>query len=587
MTQEEEIKALKDENKRLKDLLSLNNTTKSKSTDINDFINTDQLKVLFEKFSKLTGFTTGLIKQDTREVLISTGWTNICKTHHRGTKSSEYICMDSNKELTKNLKELQQISLKECQHGMVDGATPIIIDGEHLADIFSGQVLFNKPDLEKFKLSANEFGYDMDAYLEALNEVKVTSKDKLTEVLEFLSFIAKLVAQLGKEKKEFINLNNTLEYKVLEKTKEQDILLSLFDKGDSILFKWNNDEHWSIDHVSSSVEKVLGYTQSEFLENIITYDACIHKSDLSNVIKEVEEGSNSNKDFFKHEPYRIISKNGDIKWIIDYTVIIRDKIGNITHYLGYINDITQDKLKEKILSEQSKLASMGEMIGNIAHQWRQPLSVISTASTGMQLQKEFNMLTDEQFKEACESINNNAQYLSKTIDDFRDFIKDDKKKILFDIRENTDSFLSLINGSKKRQDINILIDMKKDILLNAHPNELIQCYMNMYNNSKDAFNELKILYRVIMITGTIQNNKIVIKFKDNAGGIKNNILAKIFEPYFTTKHKSQGTGLGLHMTYSLIIDGMNGNIEVRNVNFKYNGENFNGAEFTITFDTSR
>ncbi|MEA3552967.1 MAG: PocR ligand-binding domain-containing protein [Campylobacterota bacterium] len=578
MTQKEEIKALKDENKRLRDLLSLSNSIHTDASDINDLIDTDQLKVLFEKFSNLTGFTTGLIKQDTREVMISTGWTDICKDYHRGTKSSEYICLESNKELTKNLK-------KECQHGMVDGATPIIIDGVHLADLFSGQVLFNKPNLEDFKLGANEFGYDMDEYLKALEKVKITSKDKLTEVLEFLSYIAKLVAQLGKEKKEFIKLNNTLEHKVLEKTKEQEILLSLFDKGDSVLFKWNNDEHWSIEHVSSSVEKLLGYTQSEFMNNKITYDTCIHKKDLENVIKEVEEGSNSKKDFFKHEPYRVVNKNGDIKWVMDYTVIIRDENNNITHYLGYINDITQEKHKEKILSEQSKLASMGEMIGNIAHQWRQPLSVISTASSGMQLQKEYDMLTDEQFNEACEAINNNAQYLSKTIDDFRDFIKDDKRKVLFNLSENVDSFLTLINGSKKRHNINILVDIDKDILLHGHPNELIQCYMILYNNSKDAFNELKILDRVIMISANIQNDKTIIKFKDNAGGINDSILEKIFEPYFTTKHKSQGTGLGLHMTYNLIVDGMDGNIDIKNLNFKYNNENFLGSEFSLSFDS--
>ena len=176
--------------------------------------------------------------------------------------------------------------------------------------------------------------------------------------------------------------------------------------------------------------------------------------------------------------------------------------------------------------------------------------------------------------------------MSKTIDDFRDFIKDDKRKILFDLKNNIDAFLTLINGSKKRHDINIIVDIGKDILLNAHPNELIQCYMNLYNNSKDAFNELEILDRVIMISGNIQNNKIVIKVKDNAGGIEKKILEKIFEPYFTTKHKSQGTGLGLHMTYNLIVDSMDGNIEVKNVYFQHNGKKISGSEFTITFDTS-
>ena len=581
MTKDEKIKELELENKRLKNLLSINNSIDIDSFEINDLIDIEQLKILFEKFSNLTGYTTGFVKQDDREVLISTGWTDICKKFHRGTKSSEYICMDSNKELTKNLKELQQISLKECQHGMVDGATPIIIDGIHLADLFSGQILLNPPDLEKFKLGAKEFGYDMNAYLKALDKVKVTSKNKLTEVLEFLSYIAKLVAELGKEKKRFLKLNQTLEHKVLEKTKEQDILLSLFDKGDSVLFKWKNDEHWTIEHVSSSIEKLLGYTPSDFMNKIISYDKCIHKNDLKNVVEEVQNISKTNKDFFKHEPYRIICKNGDVKWVIDYTVIIRDENNNITHYLGYINDITQEKLKEKILSEQSKLASMGEMIGNIAHQWRQPLSVISTAATGLQIQKEHEILTDENFYEACNSINNNAQYLSDTIDDFRNFIKDDKKKIKFNLNENINSFLTLIDGSKKKNNINIILNISDNLLITGYPNQLIQCYMNLYNNSKDAFNELEINNRIIIIDAFLNENKITIKFKDNAGGIEKDILNKIFEPYFTTKHKSRGTGLGLHMIYSLIVDGMDGTIDAKNIKFMHKGIKEKGTEFTI------
>ena len=95
----------------------------------------------------------------------------------------------------------------------------------------------------------------------------------------------------------------------------------------------------------------------------------------------------------------------------------------ITHFVGIQKDITQNKQKEISLAEQSKLASMGEMIGNIAHQWRQPLSVISTAATGMQLQKEFDLLKDADFYKICELINENVQYLSQTIDDFKNFIK--------------------------------------------------------------------------------------------------------------------------------------------------------------------
>ena len=375
-------------------------------------------------------------------------------------------------------------------------------------------------------------------------------------------------------------LNETLEQRVYEKTKEQNLLLSLFDKGSSVLFKWNNDEHWSIDYVSSSVESLLGYKQEDFMNNNISYDKCIHKDDLDRVIKEVTLESQLKKDFFKHEPYRIITRNKDIKWVMDYTVIIKDENNNITHFLGYINDITDEKEKEKIMIEQSKLVSMGEMIGNIAHQWRQPLSVISTASTGIIVQKNYGTLDETKLIDTCEAINDNAQYLSKTIDDFQNFIKGDRTKNIFSLKDDIDSFLHLVEGSIKSNNINIILNLQEDIKINGYENELTQCLINLFNNAKDVLKEEK--NKLIFISTLITEDKAIIKIKDNGGGVPNNIINKVFEPYFTTKHKSQGTGLGLHMTYNLIVDGMDGTIEVKNRTYKYETKEYTGAEFIIS-----
>jgi PAS domain S-box-containing protein len=389
---------------------------------------------------------------------------------------------------------------------------------------------------------------------------------------------------LKKSQAEIININENLEEKIKEKTKEQTLLLSLFDKGDSVLFKWNNDEHWSVAYVSQSVGRLLGYTPKEFLDGDIVYANCIDKTDLKTVIEEVETGSNSAKNYFKHKPYRLVTKDGNVKWVLDYTIIIRDDEGNITHYIGYIADITQEKEAEKLIAEQSKLVAMGEMIGNIAHQWRQPLSVISTAATGMVMQKEHNLLTDEKFIKTCDSINDNAQYLSKTIDDFRDFIKGERKIVEFQLYDNIESFLHLVEGSIKNNDLKIIKDIE-DKLLRGYPNELNQCFINIFNNSKDALKAKK-GDRLIFISTKIEDDKINIVFKDNAGGIPEDILPKIFEPYFTTKHQSQGTGLGLSMTYNLITNGMNGTITANNITYQYDDKNYAGIEFVITLPFS-
>jgi len=241
----------------------------------------------------------------------------------------------------------------------------------------------------------------------------------------------------------------------------------------------------------------------------------------------------------------------------------------------------KEKLKDRMIAEQSKMVSMGEMIGNIAHQWRQPLSVISTGATGMLAQKEFNILSDEQFKNTCNSINQSAQYLSNTIDDFKNFIKGDREKRYFIIEKSIQSFLSLVNGSIKAHQIEVVLDVDKNIKINGYENELIQCFINIFNNAKDALKTNVHKKRLFFIKLSNTQNHIIIKFRDNANGIDNKLLEKIFEPYFTTKHKSQGTGLGLHIAYKFITDGMNGVISVKNKTYIYKDIEYTGAEFTI------
>jgi c-di-GMP phosphodiesterase len=251
-----------------------------------------------------------------------------------------------------------------------------------------------------------------------------------------------------------------------------------------------------------------------------------------------------------------------------------------------LEDEIQDQVKkmktqEQLLLEQSKNAAMGEMIGNIAHQWRQPLSTISAGATGIKLQKKINTLTDEQLVKTCDIINDNAQFLSKTIDDFRNFIKGDRDYVSFNLKDTVGNFLNLVHPSFKRHSLEVILDIDNSIELYGHPNELIQCFMNLFNNAKDALKDSPHPEKYIFIELMKEDGNAVIKFRDNAGGIPEDILPRIFEPYFTTKHQSVGTGLGLHMTYNLITKGMNGTITALNMNYNYNGNFYNGAEFVI------
>ncbi len=249
-------------------------------------------------------------------------------------------------------------------------------------------------------------------------------------------------------------------------------------------------------------------------------------------------------------------------------------------------DITEQKKKDKLLFEQSKNASMGEMIGNIAHQWRQPLSIISTAATGMLMHKKLNILEDEDFEESCNKINTNAQYLSKTIDDFRNFLKGESKVESFNINDAITSLFHLVESVAKVNNIKIVTNIQQNLIIKGNQNELLQCFINIFNNSRDAFllhpkMEKRYFFIDIFLS---DKKKVKIVFKDNAGGIDPKIIGKVFEPYFTTKHQSQGTGLGLSMTYTLITSQMRGEIFVSNEKFEYEGINYQGAQFTISLN---
>ena len=237
--------------------------------------------------------------------------------------------------------------------------------------------------------------------------------------------------------------------------------------------------------------------------------------------------------------------------------------------------------KQKIMAHQSKMAAMGEMIENIAHQWRQPLSVISTASSGVMLHKELNILSDEILLESMNNINNSTQYLSQTIDDFKNFFKQDKEKVLFDVTPTVEKAIDLIHPILADKKIKVIKNMQ-DVKFFGIDNELIQVLLNAVNNVIDAFeiNESQ-NDKLIFIDTFKKDDNIVINIKDNAGGINEDILERVFEPYFTTKHQSQGTGIGLYMSMEIITKHLKGEIVLKNTSFTFNSVNYKGAVVTI------
>ena len=246
--------------------------------------------------------------------------------------------------------------------------------------------------------------------------------------------------------------------------------------------------------------------------------------------------------------------------------------------------------QEQQMLQKSRLAQMGEMIENIAHQWRQPLSVISSSSGNLRIKKALGTLTDEKLDESLKAIEDTTQYLSQTIDTFRDFIKEKKefKKVI--LQERIDRVLNIVNTSLKVNHIKLInkIDYSNPIKLTLVVGELSEVIISIINNAKDILVENNVKDAWIKLDLHRQDDKVIISIEDNGGGIPEDILSKIFDPYFTTKHQSQGTGLGLHLSYKIVVESLKGKLYAKNSeNIDQDGKTSSGAKFFIELPLSQ
>ena len=267
---------------------------------------------------------------------------------------------------------------------------------------------------------------------------------------------------------------------------------------------------------------------------------------------------------------------------------ILDDNNEVLYYVSSFSDITLQKraeaelkLKEELLIQKSKMASMGQMLENIAHQWRQPLSVISTTSTGIALRKSMGIeISNEEEIKDLEKIGDTVKYLSQTIDDFRNYFNPNRKKELFNLKDCYKQTLKILNTKFDVSNIEV-IEKLEDVNVVGYENDFTQVIMNLLNNSKDILIEKNEDKRLIYLSIYKDKGKAIFSIKDSGGGIPSHLLNKIFEPYFTTKSKQEGTGIGLYMSREIIEKHMNGKLKVENKKFIFEEKEYIGAHFKI------
>jgi len=244
--------------------------------------------------------------------------------------------------------------------------------------------------------------------------------------------------------------------------------------------------------------------------------------------------------------------------------------------LALLESLDSLKEKEELLFQKAKMADMGEMIGNIAHQWRQPLALNNTLISILKEKNQREILQPEELATKLGEMENSIQYMSRTIDDFMSFYHPSKKKVDFLALEVVDRTLEIIRPILNKSDIEVHLNIMNKSYIHGYMNEYAQVLVSILTNAKDILIRRKIKNAHIVITLYETTDSVILEISDNGGGIKEENIHRIFDPYFTTKHKSIGTGLGLYISKMIIEKSMNGTLNVQNIE--------SGAKFTIKME---
>ncbi|WP_072680462.1 ATP-binding protein [Arcobacter sp. LA11] len=425
--------------------------------------------------------------------------------------------------------------------------------------------------------------------LNSLNKDILTKHEKLKKdydkhIVDMYSFRIVIVILfiiilffLRKKLNETLEENKKLNNKLEEKLKDAQTNLNKFFELPINLLVVTNLEG-KILQINSGWSKILGYKKEELID--ANFIDLIHSADKEKTLDEFLNLAKGVTTFYFENRYK--HKNGSYKTLAWSANSIPE---NGLIYAA-AHDITELKDKSNLIYQQSKMAAIGEMTANIAHQWRQPLSIISTASSGVLVKKMINDLDDKFLIDTMNQITESTQYLSDTIEDFRNFYSPNKEKSIFELDSLIEKTLNLLRKRFENDKIEIIINIDK-IEINSYENELLQVIINLLNNARDQLIKTNIDKKLIFIDAYIKNNKIYVEITDNGEGIDEEILNRIFEPYFTTKEKSLGTGIGLYMSEEIVTKHLRGELYVKNTEYTYKNNTYNGAKFTIIIDLTK
>lgn len=589
-----------------------------------ELVDIEQIRQLLEAQYKISGILSAIL--DTEEnVLVAVGWQDICTRFHRAHPTTCAHCRESEAYIKAHLFACSKEGYLDyrCKNGLIDVAMPIFICGEHLATLFTGQFLYEdeEPDVEFFRARAKEFGFDEVAYLEALAKVPRYTRGQIGNTMEYYRNLVRIMAESGLK-----NLSLTQEVrsrKSAEKSLQdaRDYLDNIINAiADPILVK--NREH-SLVLVNDAFCALAGRSREEVIGR---NDYAFFPRDESDMFWKIDEKVfETGKENINEE--ELTEAQGQKRVLITKKSLYRDLKGD-TYVVGVIRDITDLKQKElelRILNEelesrvagrtselatlnaeliklnetlekrvegevaknrakdimliqQNRQAAMGELLGHIAHQWKQPLNSIAVIIQSLELTASDGDLTEECIDETVGKIMALLDHMAQTMDVFRDFYRPEKEMTVFRLKDSIDTAIGFIAPALRQHAIAVELDVDPGLVALGHPREYAQVLLNLFSNARNALVERKIKAPRLKIKAYFEGGKAVVTISDNAGGIPETDLGRIFEPYFTSREAAGGTGVGLYMSKNIIEKSMGGTLRAANSD--------GGAQFRLEIPVS-
>ena len=533
---------------------------------ISDLVDLDGLQRIFESFTEATGFTIGFLDHPAMNVLIATGWRDICTKFHRGCPLSADICTKSNRHLLDQLDQPGKLIIELCDNGLVDCAFPIFVKGKHIASLATGQLLLEKPDLKRFQRQAKLYGFDEQAYLMALDEIPVVSEEKLRSMTTFLGEMSLVLAQIGyahlTAKEESVRLEREITARKQAEAllRQSEAQFRALTESSPVGIYFIQDGKF--EYVNPAMAAVFGYSVVEMTgmaPSDIThpdYQVMVEQSIRSRITGEVQ---------LTQYEVRAKHRDGSPRDVEIYGKRVVTARG--AGIIGTLIDITERKrvaaehakLQSQFIQAQ-KMESVGRLAGGVAHDFNNLLMAImgnaAFARDELPTDHPVRCYLDEITKEAQRSADLTKQLLAfsrqqivqRQVLNFNDAVEGMLKMLRRLIGEDIS-----VNWSPGQAIWQVLMD----------PSQIDQILINLGVNARDAIGGVgAITIETVNITldpsfcsehpESLPGDYVMLAVSDTGCGMNQETAQHIFGPFFTTKPVGAGTGLGLATVYGIV-----------------------------------